>query len=153
MAPRKKPNSSSSSASSASKKSNPNNQPQPSKFGIQHFFERHTQNALLASQNPKQSLPSDDVPSSGPVRIEKSVLTVRNPKNELISDSKDAVLASRDIKRQTKEPNVPSQNTPPENLVMIGVNDAENLSEVSPEISKSVSLKRFKFSPGMVNPL
>uniref|UniRef100_A0A2N9F1V3 DNA replication ATP-dependent helicase/nuclease n=1 Tax=Fagus sylvatica TaxID=28930 RepID=A0A2N9F1V3_FAGSY len=150
MAPRKKPNSSSSSASLASKKSNPNNQPQPSKFGIQHFFERHTQNALLASQNPKQSLPSDDVPSSGPVRIEKSVLTVRNPKNELISDSKDAVLASRDIKRQTKEPNVPSQNTPPENLVMIGVNDAENLSEVSPEISKSVSLKRFKFSPGML---
>ncbi|GMY22919.1 DNA replication ATP-dependent helicase/nuclease JHS1 isoform X2 [Fagus crenata] len=130
MAPRKKPNSSSSSASLASKKSNPNNQPQPSKFGIQHFFERHTQNALLASQNPKKSLPSDDVPSSGPVRIEKSVLT--------------------DIKRQTKEPNIPSQNTPPENLVMIGVNDAENLSEVSPEISKSVSLKRFKFSPGML---
>lgn len=39
-----------------------------------------------------------------------------------------------------------SQNTPVENLIPVGVD-----AEVSPEISKSVSVKRFKFSPGMVN--
>lgn len=43
--------------------------------------------------------------------------------------------------------------TPPENLMAAGVEgDKENVDdEASPEISKSKSLKRFKFSPGMVN--
>ncbi|KAJ4958932.1 hypothetical protein NE237_026043 [Protea cynaroides] len=55
MAPRKK-----SSSSSSSKKSNQNNQQsQPSKFGIQHFFDRHTQNAALSdSQNARSLQPS-----------------------------------------------------------------------------------------------
>ncbi|XP_043718430.1 DNA replication ATP-dependent helicase/nuclease JHS1 isoform X4 [Telopea speciosissima] len=54
MAPRKKYGS-----SSSSKKSNQNHQQsQPSKFGIQHFFDRHTQNvALSASQNAKTPQP------------------------------------------------------------------------------------------------
>ena len=132
MPPRKKPNSSS---SSSIKKSNHNsNQPQPpSKFGIQHFFDRHTQ-TQNASQNPKPHLTS-----AAAAAVSAPVLTDRSNENGPATkkpDQKEAV----------------SQNTPEENVVLVGVNAAdENLSEVSPEVSKSVSLKRFKFSPGMVN--
>jgi DNA replication ATP-dependent helicase Dna2 len=166
MPPRKKPNSSSSSSSassSSSKKSNPTNQPQPSKFGIQHFFERHTQNALLASQNPKPAVstsqnPATDAPRSGP---EESGLPVPNPRNDpenapnlQKTDSNQKVSAYRDPKKcsgsQANDPNSASQNTPTYNIAAMGVSADENLSEVSPEVSKSVSLKRFKFSPGMV---
>lgn len=172
MPPRKKPNSSSSSSSassSSSKKSNPTNQPQPSKFGIQHFFERHTQNALLASQNPKPASPSNaavstsqnpatDTPRSGP---EKSGLPVPSPSidpenapNLHKPDSNHKVSASRDPKKclgsLANDPNNASQNTPSDNIAAICFSADENLSEVSPEVSKSVSLKRFKFSPGMV---
>lgn len=188
MAPRRKHNASASSSSS-SKKSNPSNQPQPCKFGIQHFFERHTQNALLTSQNPKNVSASNaavssspkanpvavsssqnlnSAPGSGPVDLERSVLTVQNARtnsdsgpvgtNKAVSaiqnlkhsvnsqnaDPNSKVLASRDTNNE-------SQNTPPDNLVTVGATADENLSEVSPEISKSMSLKRFKFSPGMVN--
>ncbi|XP_010275324.1 PREDICTED: DNA replication ATP-dependent helicase/nuclease DNA2 [Nelumbo nucifera] len=112
MAPRKK-----SGSSSASKKSNQNNhQSQPSKFGIQHFFELHTQNASQASKNVQAS--------------------------------------------QTTDPKNPSQSTPPPNLpavaaATITTTDAASNAEdhstvVSPEINKSGSYKRFKFSPGML---
>ncbi|XP_040995352.1 DNA replication ATP-dependent helicase/nuclease JHS1 [Juglans microcarpa x Juglans regia] len=199
MPPRKKPNPSSSSSSS-SKKSNPsNNQQQPCKFGIQHFFERHTQNALLASQNPNNVTASNagvssspnanpvavsssrnpaDGPSSGPVDLEKSVLPVQNaindsnsgrigPNNDVLTsrnrknvpnlqnvDPNLEVLASREPRNRsdsrTSNLNNASQNTPPANLDTMGVNADKDLSEVSPEISKSVSHKRFKFSPGML---
>jgi len=172
MPPRKKPNSSTSSSSSSSKKSNPTNQPQPSKFGIQQFFQRHTQNgenALLASQNPKPASPSNaavstsqnpatDAPSSGP---QTSGLPVRNPINDPENapnlqkpDPSHKGSAYRDTKNlsgsQANGPNSASQNTPTDNIAVRGVSSDENLSEVSPEVSKSVSLKRFKFSPGMV---
>ncbi|XP_062173732.1 early nodulin-like protein 1 [Alnus glutinosa] len=153
MPPRKKPNSSSSSSSS-SKKSNPTNQPQPSKFGIQHFFQRHTQNGenvLLASRNPKPSSPSNaavstshnpatDAPSSAP---EKSGLPVRNPINYPENapdlqkpDATHAVSASRDPKSwsgsQANDPNSASQNMPTDNIVVMDVSsDEEDLSEGS----------------------
>ncbi|XP_030966740.1 DNA replication ATP-dependent helicase/nuclease JHS1 isoform X1 [Quercus lobata] len=134
MPPRKKPNSSSSSSSSIKKSNHNSNQPQPpSKFGIQHFFDRHTQ-TQNASQNPKPPLTSNAAAAA----VSAPVLTDRSNENGPASkkpDQKEAV----------------SQNTPEENVVLVGVNAAdENLSEVSPEVSKSVSLKRFKFSPGML---
>lgn len=52
--------------------------------------------------------------------------------------------------RSTETTTGHSQNTPPENLSPGAVNAGENQSEVSPEICKAVSVKRFKFSPGMV---
>lgn len=48
-------------------------------------------------------------------------------------------------------PSNASQNTPVENLIPVGVDAEVSFSEVSPEIFKSVSVKRFKFSPGMVH--
>ncbi|OVA14827.1 DNA replication factor Dna2 [Macleaya cordata] len=108
MAPRKK------SSSSSTKKSNQNHQQsQPSKFGIEHFFERHTQN----SQKPKNVQTS-----------------------------------------QTSNPINAPQSTPPPNLPPISAavtstttaTEDEFLFEVSPETSKSVTFKRFKFSPGML---
>ncbi|KAL3613640.1 hypothetical protein CASFOL_041714 [Castilleja foliolosa] len=45
----------------------------------------------------------------------------------------------------------PSQATPIENILPIVIDDEEdNRLEVSPEASKSLSVKRFKFSPGML---
>lgn len=116
MPPRKKQNSSSSYSSSTtlSRKSNSNNQPQPLKFGIQHFFERHTQNVLASQKLQNTSDPTDD-----------------------------------DFKSNENRPSNASLENP---IVEVGVNAQPlvSLSEVSPEISKSLSLKRFKFSPGMV---
>ncbi|KAF7844965.1 DNA replication ATP-dependent helicase/nuclease DNA2 isoform X1 [Senna tora] len=191
----KKPSSSSSSSSSSSKKSNPNNQAQPSKFGIQHFFERHTQNALLASQKqPKNdataktsnSAPQDSKSVASPTsrnvpcatgsdavasKKSDSVLPKAesdlNPKSDAVAPKKlGSALpkAENDLKSKgdselqnpkdcaplpANEANFSSQNTPSENLAIPGFNAAENLTDVSPEISKTVAHKRFKFSPGM----
>ncbi|ONK72257.1 uncharacterized protein A4U43_C04F17470 [Asparagus officinalis] len=90
MAPRKR---------SSSKKSNHTvEQSQPSKFGIQHFFERHSQ-ANSASQNPNPN------PNPNPNEAKNAALTV---------------VAEEDS------------------------------SPISPEITKSIPHKRFKFSPGML---
>ncbi|XP_022897892.1 DNA replication ATP-dependent helicase/nuclease DNA2 isoform X3 [Olea europaea var. sylvestris] len=43
-----------------------------------------------------------------------------------------------------------SQNTPYENILPVEIDDVENQLEVSPEACKSSSVKRFKFSPGML---
>ena len=151
MPPRKK----AASAAGGSKKWNQNQQQsseKPSKFGIQHFFERHTQNSL--SQNPQKQQPaiakvsSVDV-GSDPVRLNQPVASTIagvssdsgvNPKNELgpgnanIEDNKN-----------------PSQSTPVEELISVVRGDANgNRLEVSPEFCKSLSRKRMKFSPGMV---
>lgn len=104
MPPKKKPNNSSSSSSSSKK---PN--PQPSKYGIQHFFDRHT-----TQQQNSQKLQSTD--------------------SNATSQVADAASDSR----------------PPPEKSTDAVNEADTLSEVSPEMSKTVSRKRFKFSPGMV---
>lgn len=44
----------------------------------------------------------------------------------------------------------PSQSTPTENVVTAGSGEDKNQAEITPEFCKSVSVKRFKFSPGMV---
>ncbi|PON87540.1 hypothetical protein TorRG33x02_167180 [Trema orientale] len=152
MPPRKKPTS-----SSSSKKSNQNNQPQPSKFGIQHFFERHSQNALLASQNPKNVLTpitvttSNDAVSASPSSKPLAVSSRQNP-IELDADDGNGGLDSQNPRDRSLTSSKESkhglanasENTPPE------IGTEESLPQVSPEISKSVSLKRFKFSPGML---
>lgn len=129
MRPRKKSNASS---TSSSKKPQ-----QQSKFGIQHFFERHSQNA---SQIPK--ILSD--------RLSKEQEPID------VDDDDDAALASRNPKNQpgSKENAmaIVSQHTPPETLEKRpSVDKGDGLGVESPEISKSVSLKRFKFSPGSVS--
>ncbi|CAI9781645.1 unnamed protein product [Fraxinus pennsylvanica] len=48
------------------------------------------------------------------------------------------------------ELNNQSQNTPYENILPVDNDDVENQLEVSPEACKSLSVKRFKFSPGML---
>ncbi|KAJ6319289.1 hypothetical protein OIU78_014832 [Salix suchowensis] len=110
MPPKKKSKSSASSTSSA-KKNHENSQQQqqqpPSKFGIQHFFNLHTQNALSLSQNPQPR----------PTPIPKTL---------------------------SSNPNF----APPSNSHHLDADD--NMMDVSPEITKSVSLQRFKFSPGML---
>lgn len=108
MPPRKKPNSSTAKKSQSLSSS----QTQPCKFGIQHFFERHTQNSknVAVSSTPQNSHPHS---------------ISSNPKN-----------ASHSLPSQNP-PNSSLHYTPPDDMV-------------SPEISKSLPLKRFKFSPGMV---
>ncbi|XP_061371204.1 DNA replication ATP-dependent helicase/nuclease JHS1 [Gastrolobium bilobum] len=139
MPPRKKPNSSASSSSSSKK---PNLQ--PSKFGIQHFFDRHT---LLTSQklqanNANPNTPVVGVPTS---EVVSGTSKVVSNTSEVVSGT--SVPLRRGKPNDEEGPN--SQNTPPENSVSWRTNAAETLSEVSPEMSKSLSLKRFKFSPGM----
>ncbi|KAL4378954.1 hypothetical protein GQ457_02G021680 [Hibiscus cannabinus] len=114
-----------SSSSSSSKKSNVSNNPsqvQPSKFGIQHFFERHSQNALLASQPKPNLIP----PSSPPKSIAPALPLEEAPPNGLLS-----ILPN---------PKILSGSSPA----------MEAADEVSPLITKSISLKRFSFSPGML---
>nr|XP_004516062.1 uncharacterized protein LOC101506617 [Cicer arietinum] len=103
MPPRKKPNISSSSTSSSKK---PN--PQPSKYGIQHFFDRQT----IHNSQKQQT-------------------------NNATSQVSSVPLSPLEKPNSSEAPSL--QNTIPDN----------SLSEVSPEMSKSMSLKRFKFSPGM----
>ncbi|KAJ4727342.1 DNA replication ATP-dependent helicase Dna2 [Melia azedarach] len=126
MPPRKK-------ANSSSKRSH-SSQSHPTKFGIQHFFERHTQsfkNVTVSStpQNPKPDLLNANSKSSP-----FSINTI--PKNA--SDS-----------APTKHsPNSALENTPPDNVVQI--DDKNDSTQTSPEVTKSISLKRFKFSPEML---
>ncbi|KAL9434767.1 hypothetical protein AB3S75_021104 [Citrus x aurantiifolia] len=121
MPPRKKANSSRRLQSS---------QPQPTKFGIQHFFDRHTQNCSknvdVSSfpQNPNSDLVhSVSSPNCPPFSV------YRNP-----SDSAPT---------KNNSPNSALENTPPDNILPI--DDKTNSTHHSPEISK-----RFKFSPEML---
>ncbi|KAL5057456.1 hypothetical protein RYX36_029060 [Vicia faba] len=106
--PKKKTNNTSSVSSSTPFTKKPI--PQPSKYGIQHFFDRHT---IQHSQ--------------------KLVDSVSHPPPEKPNDVKAPADPS-------------SQDVPPDNLLLPVATDPV---EVSPEISKSMSRKRFKFSPGM----
>ncbi|XVE90822.1 hypothetical protein DITRI_Ditri20bG0106900 [Diplodiscus trichospermus] len=130
---RKLNSSSSSSSSSSSKKPNVSNQQsQPSKFGIQHFFERHSQNALLASQKHPSSPPAAP-PSTSP----------DNPISSSLSNAPAALplqVTANAVPSASPNPKSHSNSSPP-----LDFND-----EVSPSISKSTSLKRFNFSPGML---
>ncbi|URE05997.1 DNA replication factor Dna2 [Musa troglodytarum] len=78
MAPKKRASASSSSSSSASsRRTNQSQQPsQPSKFGIQHFFERHSQSQAAASSsssNPPDPIPDRNLnpPQPGPAAADK----------------------------------------------------------------------------------
>lgn len=160
MPPRKKPNSS-------SKKLNSNQQSQPSKFGIQHFFERHSQNVAHSQKlTPRTSDSKTDVsnsvnrgddrnverPDSKDAVAAAAMATAQKPELRLLPVS-DAVLASENPKLpQGNDASSSSLNTTPENLIAaVGNAGDDHSNELSPEFSKSVSLKRFKFSPGMVS--
>lgn len=235
MPPRKR------ASSGGSKKSNHQNQQQaapppqqqpsqPPKFGIQHFFERHTQNVL--SQKSKARLDSrssgSDTSAAAPnerIIANRSVQDHRNDSISIAENSANApdsmkilrnvgrpndvsmTRSCRDVAELTRmdmnsaalaprsasgEPelrntevqihsnscqrlgkdlssrvietenskngasllgsdsNNSSQNTPSDNLLPVVVGDDANAAEVTPEVCKSASVKRFKFSPGMV---
>ncbi|MED6209254.1 hypothetical protein PIB30_053003 [Stylosanthes scabra] len=154
MPPKKKKNNASSSSSSTSKKHNP----QPSKFGIQHFFDRHTQNnALLASQKLQTNNASNSAakPVSNPLPAQRSDLSSSTavqvtPQLSPRKPSNGKSNTSYNGNDDNRSNNGLSQNTPTENSVVTFVNEMEDSTfEVSPEISKAMPLKRFKFSPGM----
>ena len=148
MPPRKKP-------SSSSKKSNSNGEAQPSKFGIQHFFERHTQNALLASQKPSKVYDHGPINSDVSSSVTGSQAVAAKNISSVLPGAECDLRNSESQKRKdtvpvgANESTAVLQNTPSENSSIPAV-DVENLPEASPEVSKIVSHKRFKFSPGMV---
>ncbi|CAH1416109.1 unnamed protein product [Lactuca virosa] len=133
-------------------KFNTNPLKKPSKFGIQHFFERHTQNSL--SQNPQKQQPAIAKVSSvdvgpDPVRLNEPVAstTAAGSSDSLINPRND--LGSGDANKEGNKN--ASQSTPIEELISVVRSDASgNQLEVSPEFCKSVSRKRIKFSPGML---
>ncbi|KAL0397452.1 UNVERIFIED_CONTAM: DNA replication ATP-dependent helicase/nuclease JHS1 [Sesamum calycinum] len=230
MAPRKR-------TSSGGKKSSHHNQEplqpsQPSKFGIQHFFERHSQtqktlsqnsskrddnrpptpisrHAAATNQNPQivpkpimnpklgSNLDHAEVGAENPggmsklVNIESMGKYLRgvNPGVNAVNLTKidanssvsrnaefrsdvlvpgcvdmgcgnpgnafnDRVMDLKNVKKggnfREVEASSPSQDTPVENVLPVVIDNEENQLEVSPEASKSFSVKRFKFSPGML---
>ncbi|KAK4410946.1 DNA replication ATP-dependent helicase/nuclease JHS1 [Sesamum angolense] len=230
MAPRKR-------TSSGGKKSSHHNQEplqpsQPSKFGIQHFFERHSQtqktlsqnsskrddnrpptpisrHAAATNQNPQivpkpimnpklgSNLNHAEVGAENPggmsklVKIESMGKYLRgvNPGVNAVNLTKidanssvsrnaefrsdvlvpgcvdmgcgnpgnafnDRVMDLKNVKKggnfREVEASSPSQDTPVENVLPVVIDNEENQLEVSPEASKSFSVKRFKFSPGML---
>ncbi|KAJ8438485.1 hypothetical protein Cgig2_008972 [Carnegiea gigantea] len=195
MPPRKKANASSSSSSS-SKKSTQNQASQPCKYGIQHFFERHSLSSS-SSQNPKTSAAAPETPKPSSERCvlqphnkEPKKLDSKNVESKHKSGRKgsnsggDGVGGSKRVRSgaaeqveglvivdsDTQNPknernlrglkraagaqnpknglNLETENTPPEDL-LVDLTKSEDVSEVSPEVSKRMPRKRFKFSPGM----
>ncbi|KAE8661669.1 DNA replication helicase dna2 isoform 2 [Hibiscus syriacus] len=123
---RRKPNPSSSKKPNVS---NNQSKVQPSKFGIQHFFERHSQNALLVSQHKHTNNPSSPLAatSATPPKSNAAALLVEEaPANGVVSIP-------------------PNHNIHSDSSPGVGVAD-----EVSPLITKSTSLKPFSFPPGML---
>ncbi|XP_057510867.1 DNA replication ATP-dependent helicase/nuclease JHS1-like [Actinidia eriantha] len=112
MPPRKKPN-------SATKKSNQNQQNyQPSKFGIQHFFERHTQNSLSQnSVNISNSRASD--PSSRPADTVNGASKLQNPRNGSISGRINPISEVSATRNPEHVPNLPTSdpNSKPDDIV------------------------------------
>ncbi|KAG7018906.1 DNA replication ATP-dependent helicase/nuclease DNA2, partial [Cucurbita argyrosperma subsp. argyrosperma] len=162
MPPRKKSNSS-------SKKPNSNQQSEPSKFGIQHFFDRHSQNAAHSQKltprtsdsktDVSDSLDRGDDPNMGRLDYKDAaaaaaaMVTTTAQKSELrVLPVSDAVLASENPKvPQGNDACSSSLDTTPEILIAAGGNAGHDLSnELSPQFSKSASLKPCKFSPGML---
>ncbi|RWV85255.1 hypothetical protein GW17_00052966 [Ensete ventricosum] len=117
MAPKKRASasSSSSSSSSSSRRNNQSQQPsQPSKFGIQHFFERHSQSQTAASSSFPN--PPDPIPD-------------------------------RNLNPPQPEPAAADKPPPPDAPSEGGQSSSW---QISPEVSKSVTNKRVRFSPGML---
>lgn len=118
MGPRKR----AASASSSRKPNQSLRQSQPAKFGIQHFFERHSQAAAAAAVVSSDA--SSDPPSS-----------------------------SADSEAGSGQCAPPPGVVPPEPSAAAPQDaEEEGPSPISPEVAKGVSVKRFRFSPGMVNP-
>ncbi|XP_065859442.1 DNA replication ATP-dependent helicase/nuclease JHS1 [Euphorbia lathyris] len=151
MGPRKKLKYSSTPSSSSKNKSNSNQL--PAKYGIQHFFQRHSQNTS-PSQTHKKSLllPSHNPNVPEPV----DATTIVAPKHP---DENPPLKPSDSIAVPTVHPNasngsgsrIDDENldVPLQNRMPGKVNAAEeNPAFVSPENSKSVPLRRFRFSPG-----
>ncbi|XP_048140826.1 DNA replication ATP-dependent helicase/nuclease JHS1 isoform X5 [Rhodamnia argentea] len=195
MPPRKRANPSS---SSAAKKQNQNQASQPSKYGIQRFFERHSQNAASASGSPEPKSTANRrrrpaTPSSeggldlGEIDGQKSLRDKGRARKSLRDLDPNAAnsdllvgggasssrVLSSDIARvesgfekanqngvtQTSArlengvvSNCVSQSTPSDDLLRTGDHGEDTVSPlvVSPETMKSMSAKRFKFSPGML---
>lgn len=76
MAPRKR--TSSESKKSSGNHNNQHKQSQPSKFGIQHFFERHSQNQSQHTKKPLKPLNLDSDARLVPLKNPKFVSEVRN---------------------------------------------------------------------------
>ncbi|CAH9097877.1 unnamed protein product [Cuscuta epithymum] len=227
MPPRKR-----TSSGGSKKSSNQNQQPpsEPPKFGIQHFFERHTQNVssqkpkdgvdshssgsdILASsgapngikpanlnahdhknegstvgQNPESALDSTSLGvehATSSTKNTKSLMRLRNSGNVMglkkvnlngaVSSSDTEVLIQNSTCQKSGEElnskviemgspkngaglqgsrpnnnNNSSQNIPSCSLLAVVAGEEASEEEVTPEICKSASVKRFKFSPGML---
>ncbi|XP_070051803.1 DNA replication ATP-dependent helicase/nuclease JHS1 isoform X4 [Nicotiana tomentosiformis] len=185
MAPKKRTSSGSTKKSSnQSQNLQHQQQSQPSKFGIQHFFERHTQNVLSQKSKPLL-VPHNSNSNSFQIPQENSSVSVpetsRNDGLNLKKCDKDSAVSRDkgyknvnksdhiDVTERFKDRGVgdgknkekrvtlkmndsggPSQSTPTENVVTAGSGKEKNQAEITPELCKSVSVKRLKFSPGML---
>lgn len=199
MAPRKR-------ASSGGKKSsNPSReqlQSQPSKFGIQHFFERHSQSQKTTCQKRDDDRAADSAANQNSQIVPEPTVNLakagpenlggvaslgkseprtkhtrgENPRsnsvNATVIDVDDGVSrnaqSGHDVPVVNRIGEYCESSTKRFDDVVVGINDLdtrdmptnnlmpvvndheESQMEVSPEPSKSVSVKRFKFSPGMV---
>ncbi|GAB2252241.1 hypothetical protein Droror1_Dr00005088, partial [Drosera rotundifolia] len=143
MPPRNKPAASSSSSKKPTPKAKPS---QPSKFGIQHFFDRH----LATSQNPKSSnhsLPASTTPpdpgSTGPVQRDP-VDTKRSDDDKQLPE----MVQGGEMVEMIEDGKNPAEEGTENGA---GSGDAGEFDEkISPEGSKWVLRKRVKFSPGML---
>ncbi|CAM8904527.1 unnamed protein product [Rhodiola kirilowii] len=133
MPPRKK-------LTSASKRPNQNQPPPPpSKFGIQHFFERH-------SQNPKLTPPPTSTNHTDRRRKRGAVASPEKASGSdcLVKAIEDEVVL-RDVRMNDVE------ITPPGNCMKVvdadDVEESERKAEASPEV---LGVKNVKFSPGMI---
>ncbi|KAL2892648.1 DNA replication ATP-dependent helicase/nuclease DNA2 [Bienertia sinuspersici] len=79
----------------------------------------------------------------------RSGLVRRNGVAEQVRVSKDVGLADVAEQNPKNGSNLNHDNTPPENL-LVDLTNSDDVTEVSPEISKCLPSKRFKFSPGMI---
>lgn len=213
MPPRKRANPSSAAAAAAAaaaaKKQNQNqNQAQasqPPKYGIQHFFERHSQNnaaaAVSVSQDPPDRKAAASRPRPAPAAVPSSKAgldlgeidrrkslgnrgrgrkSMRDPDtnaadSNVLGDgdapssrvpssgvaavgsgieeaNENRVVGASERPENGAVSNCASQSTPADNLLRAGDQgeDAGSPLVVSPEMMKSLSVKRFKFSPGML---
>lgn len=161
MPPRKRSNSSSSSA----KKSNHQNQTMlHSKYGIQHFFVRHSQQKVLSSSQNHQSDSSGSVSTAlrgaqghelNPIlgcQVSGCAAVPGAVQVSLEDPSSSGFSASQPVKMMKN--GTDSENSLQDMFLhdAMGMDGDGNESpiQVSPEIPKSLPLKRFKFSPGMV---
>ncbi|KVI08000.1 Dna2 [Cynara cardunculus var. scolymus] len=127
----------------------------PSKFGIQHFFERHTQNCVPHHPQKQPAIAKEfsvdvgSVPERplDPVASTRTGVVVRQQSDRSFSTG---INPRKDLGLGNANNN--GDKNPYQRLTPVARDDATgNQLEVSPEFCKSVSRKRIKFSPGMVS--